>query len=130
MYKFNILFHPKHAISIVVYFRTRTAAQWEVCDAWIPWQMSLRKLEFDSREEDFYQALYTQSQSQFDTYVKSGTVVNNYAHIFDLLIRLRQVLPPQLQVFATQPSSKHANRILRLNSISTHHHVGVLNRGF
>ena len=53
--------------------------------------ITLRKDKFDEREEDFYEALYTQSQAQFATYVQSGTVVNNYAHIFDLLIRLRQV---------------------------------------
>lgn len=51
----------------------------------------LRKDGFDEREADFYEALYTQSQAQFGAYVQSGTVVNNYAHIFDLLIRLRQV---------------------------------------
>lgn len=34
--------------------------------------------------QDFYQALYTQSQAQFDTYVGSGTILNNYAHIFDV----------------------------------------------
>ena len=51
----------------------------------------LRRDRFDEREADFYDALFTQSQAQFDGYVQSGTVVNNYAHIFDLLIRLRQV---------------------------------------
>lgn len=65
--------------------------------------ITLRKDKFDEREDDFYEALYTQSQAQFATYVQSGTVVNNYAHIFDLLIRLRQVhfslhaLPPFLR---------------------------------
>lgn len=53
--------------------------------------MLLRKDAFDDREMDFYEALYTQSQAQFGAYVESGTVLNNYAHIFDLLIRLRQV---------------------------------------
>lgn len=51
----------------------------------------LRKDKFDDREMDFYEALYTQSQAQFGAYVETGTVLNNYAHIFDLLIRLRQV---------------------------------------
>jgi len=46
----------------------------------------------DEREEDFYQALYTQSQAQFNTYLQNGTVLNNYAHIFDILIRLRQAV--------------------------------------
>ena len=53
--------------------------------------MLLRKDAFDDREMDFYEALYTQSQAQFGAYVELGTVLNNYAHIFDLLIRLRQV---------------------------------------
>lgn len=38
------------------------------------------------------QSLYTQSQTQFNAYVSSGTLLNNYAHIFDLLIRLRQAV--------------------------------------
>ena len=32
----------------------------------------LRKDRFDEREEDFYEALYTQSQAQFDAYVQTG----------------------------------------------------------
>lgn len=52
----------------------------------------LRKDSLDEREADFYEALYTQSQAQFGAYVSAGTVVNNYAHIFDLLIRLRQAV--------------------------------------
>jgi DNA repair protein RAD16 len=51
----------------------------------------LRKDHFNRAEQDYYEALYTQSQAQFGSFVQTGTVVNNYAHIFDLLIRLRQV---------------------------------------
>eukprot|EP00963_Diacronema_lutheri_P002930 scaffold239_cov382-Pavlova_lutheri.AAC.5 len=57
-----------------------------------PRTLLLRRDAFDEREHDFYEALYTQSQSQFDTYVRTGTLLNNYAHIFDLLIRLRQAV--------------------------------------
>ncbi|MCO5551283.1 hypothetical protein L7F22_004782 [Adiantum nelumboides] len=61
----------------------------------------LRRDSFDPREEDFYQALYTQSQSQFNTYIDAGTLVNNYAHIFDLLTRLRQAVDhPYLVVYS------------------------------
>ena len=60
----------------------------------------LRKDRFDEREEDFYEAMYTQSQAQFDAYVESGTLLNNYSHVFDLLIKLRQAcgLDPMLCV--------------------------------
>ena len=37
------------------------------------------------------QALYTQSHARFSAYVNAGVLLNNYAHIFDLLTRLRQV---------------------------------------
>lgn len=52
--------------------------------------MTIRKDKFDEREEDFYEALYKQSQAQYGNYVAAGTLVNNYAHIFGLLMRLRQ----------------------------------------
>jgi hypothetical protein len=93
-----------------------------------PRLVKLRQDKMDEKEEDFYQALYTQSQAQFNTYLQastrlnepvshsdtpvalslgsgklticasrtrgclalqSGTVLNNYAHIFDILIRYR-----------------------------------------
>ena len=63
--------------------------------------VKVRRELLDEREADFYEALYTQSQAQFDTYVKSGTVLNNYAHIFDILIRLRQAVDhPYLVLFS------------------------------
>lgn len=66
----------------------------------------LRRDTFDTREEDYYQSLYTQSQSQFNTYVSSGTLLNNYAHIFDLLTRLRQAVDhPYLVVYSRTGSS-------------------------
>ena len=49
-------------------------------------------IELDTFENDFYQALYTQSQAKFGTYVQAGTLLQNYAHLFDLLTRLRQAV--------------------------------------
>jgi hypothetical protein len=62
----------------------------------------LRKDRFDDREMDFYEALYTQSQAQFGAFVEAGTILSNYAHIFDLLIRLRQV-----SAFPGRPPIRH-----------------------
>jgi hypothetical protein len=45
----------------------------------------LRRTRFDAREADFYEALYTQSRASFGAYVQAGTLLNNYAHIFDLV---------------------------------------------
>ncbi|CAL5086499.1 unnamed protein product [Urochloa decumbens] len=54
--------------------------------------VTLRRDSFDKNEMEFYEALYTQSVTQFDSYVSAGTLMNNYAHIFDLLTRLRQAV--------------------------------------
>lgn len=54
--------------------------------------VTLRRDSFDKNEMEFYEALYTQSVTQFDAYVDAGTLMNNYAHIFDLLTRLRQAV--------------------------------------
>lgn len=55
-----------------------------------PRLVQIKEVRLHPVEEDFYSALYTQTKSSFDDYVASGTLLNNYAHIFDLLIRMRQ----------------------------------------
>uniref|UniRef100_I1QB11 Uncharacterized protein n=1 Tax=Oryza glaberrima TaxID=4538 RepID=I1QB11_ORYGL len=63
--------------------------------------VTLRRDSFDKNEMEFYEALYTQSRTQFDSYVDAGTLMNNYAHIFDLLTRLRQAVDhPYLVAFS------------------------------
>lgn len=71
-----------------------------------PRVVKVRQERLDEKEEDFYQALYTQSQAQFNTYLQSGTVLNNYAHIFDILIRLRQAVDhPYLVIYSEAQSA-------------------------
>ncbi|KAJ3670458.1 hypothetical protein LUZ60_010782 [Juncus effusus] len=63
--------------------------------------VTLRKDSLDKSELEFYEALYTQSCTQFDSYVAAGTLMNNYAHIFDLLTRLRQAVDhPYLVIYS------------------------------
>lgn len=64
--------------------------------------VTLRKDSLDVKEEDYYTSLYNESQAQFNTYVQAGTLMNNYAHIFDLLTRLRQAVDhPYLVVYSS-----------------------------
>ena len=56
-----------------------------------PRTVRLRRDAFDEREADFFGALYTQQRAEFGAYVAAGTLLNNYAHVFDMLVRLRQV---------------------------------------
>ncbi|KAK1389047.1 ATP-dependent helicase rhp16 [Heracleum sosnowskyi] len=75
-----------------------------------PRMILLRKDSLDIKEEDYYTSLYNESRAQFNTYVTEGTVMNNYAHIFDLLTRLRQAVDhPYLVVYSKTALSKNAS---------------------
>lgn len=66
-----------------------------------PRLVTLRSIRLHPVEEDFYNALYTQTKSSFDDYVAEGTLLNNYAHIFDLLTKMRQAVNhPYLIVYS------------------------------
>lgn len=44
-----------------------------------PRTVIIKPIRLHPREEDFYNALYTQTKSSFDDYVAEGTLLNNYA---------------------------------------------------
>jgi DNA repair protein RAD16 len=44
--------------------------------------VTIRTIRLHPIEEDFYNALYSQTKASFDDYVAEGTMLNNYAHIF------------------------------------------------
>lgn len=68
----------------------------------------LRRDCLDVKEDDYYKSLYNESQAQFNTYIDSGTLMNNYAHIFDLLTRLRQAVDhPYLVVYSKAAASRN-----------------------
>jgi len=71
-----------------------------------PRLVQIKPIKLHPVEEDFYSALYTQTKSSFNDYVESGTLLNNYAHIFDLLIRMRQSADhPYLVVYSKKNTS-------------------------
>ena len=55
-----------------------------------PLTIDIRETEMNEVERDFYESLYMLTRAKFDGYVKKGSVLHNYAHIFELLSRLRQ----------------------------------------
>ncbi|PPD92374.1 hypothetical protein GOBAR_DD10677 [Gossypium barbadense] len=74
--------------------------------------ISLRRDTMDIKETDYYESLYSESQAQFNTYVQAGTVMNNYAHIFDLLTRLRQAVDhPYLVVYSSTAAQRAGNMV-------------------
>lgn len=65
--------------------------------------VQIKPIRLHPVEEDFYSALYTQTKSSFNDYVDSGTLLNNYAHIFDLLIRMHQFVDhPYLVIYSNK----------------------------
>ncbi|QDZ23350.1 ATP-dependent helicase [Chloropicon primus] len=57
-----------------------------------PLNIEVREMVLDAKEKDFYESLYKETQVKFDAYVNKGTLLHNYAHIFELLSRLRQAV--------------------------------------
>lgn len=55
-----------------------------------PRVVEIRRDFLNELEEDFYISLFSESRTKFASYVRQGTVLNNYAHIFELLSKLRQ----------------------------------------
>ncbi|BEI80575.1 hypothetical protein CcaverHIS002_0111040 [Cutaneotrichosporon cavernicola] len=56
-----------------------------------PRTIVVRRDYFSPQEKELYMSLFTNAQRQFDTYVTSGTVLNNYSNIFSLITRMRQM---------------------------------------
>ncbi|KAI9335870.1 SNF2 family N-terminal domain-containing protein [Pilaira anomala] len=55
-----------------------------------PRTVIVRRDVFTEEEEDVYTSLYSDVARTFTTYVEAGTVLNNYANIFELLMKMRQ----------------------------------------
>ena len=74
-----------------------------------PRLVTIRTVRLHPVESDFYEALYTQTQTSFNDFVSEGTLLNNYAHIFDLLMRMRQAVDhPYLVVYSKRDSVREA----------------------
>ncbi|CAN6670025.1 DNA repair protein Rad16p [Trichomonascus vanleenenianus] len=53
--------------------------------------VEVRRDYFNEEEKDLYASIYSDSTRKFNTYVNEGVVLNNYANIFSLITRMRQV---------------------------------------
>lgn len=72
--------------------------------------VQIKSIRLHPFEEDFYNAVYTKTTSSFNEYVQEGTLLNNYAHIFDLLMRMRQaVCHPYLVLHSKKDSARGTN---------------------
>lgn len=56
-----------------------------------PRVVEIRRDFFNEEEVDVYSSIYSDTVRQFNTYVAQGVVLNNYANIFSLITRMRQM---------------------------------------
>ncbi|ODQ78737.1 hypothetical protein BABINDRAFT_14364 [Babjeviella inositovora NRRL Y-12698] len=56
-----------------------------------PRVVEIRRDTFNEEEKDLYSSLYSDSRRRFNDYVAEGVVLNNYANIFTLITRMRQL---------------------------------------
>lgn len=56
-----------------------------------PRVVEIRRDRFNEEEKDLYTSLYSDSKRKFNAYVAEGVVLNNYANIFTLITRMRQL---------------------------------------
>lgn len=55
-----------------------------------PRSVAIRRVEFSEPEKQFYDALWSNSKIAFEQMLAHGTVMQNYAHVLELLLRVRQ----------------------------------------
>jgi DNA repair protein RAD16 len=53
--------------------------------------IEIRRDRFNEEEKDLYTSLYSESKRKFNAFVAEGVVLNNYANIFTLITRMRQI---------------------------------------
>ncbi|KAK9458619.1 SNF2 family N-terminal domain-containing protein [Lipomyces oligophaga] len=53
--------------------------------------VDVRRDRFNEEEQDLYRSIYSDSARRFNSYVAQGVVLNNYANIFTLITRMRQM---------------------------------------
>lgn len=56
-----------------------------------PRVVEIRRDYFNPEEKDLYESIYSDSSRKFNTFVAQGVVLNNYANIFTLITRMRQM---------------------------------------
>jgi SNF2 family DNA or RNA helicase len=73
-----------------------------------PRQVDIERVQFSESEQLFYDALWSNSKIAFEQMLAHGTVMQNYAHVLELLLRVRQACDhPQLVVDHQRRRQEH-----------------------
>ncbi|KAI8341863.1 SNF2 family N-terminal domain-containing protein [Chlamydoabsidia padenii] len=55
-----------------------------------PRTITVRRDVFNEEEDEVYRSLFSDTARRFNSYIEDGSVLNNYANIFELLTKMRQ----------------------------------------
>ena len=88
-----------------------------------PADVQLLELEPTPEEHDFYQALYKRSKTEFDTFVEQGRVLHEYAHVLELLLRLRQCCNHPFLVMSRADTANALGKVAKAFMGNTSKHV-------
>lgn len=72
-----------------------------------PKTVNIEYLSFSREEQDIYDAIYNDSQIKFSYFRQAGKIGKNYASIFQLLTRLRQICCHPHLAIQSKDSQKH-----------------------
>ena len=61
-------------------------------------------------ERDFYDCTFNKKKTQFDKFVSSGTVLSNFTHVFEMILRLRQICDHPYLIYA-RSDVKHIDKL-------------------
>ncbi|AQZ10507.1 RAD16 (YBR114W) [Zygosaccharomyces parabailii] len=74
--------------------------------------VTVRRDYFNEEEKDLYRSLYTDVKRKFNSYVEEGVVLNNYANIFTLITRMRQLADHPDLVLKRLPGSDASDGVI------------------
>lgn len=78
-----------------------------------PRVVEIRRDFFNEEEIDIYSSIYSDTLRTFNTYVAQGVVLNNYANIFSLITRMRQMADhPDLVLRRHAPINESQNTLV------------------
>ncbi|XP_027774337.1 ATP-dependent helicase rhp16-like [Solanum pennellii] len=70
----------------------------------------MRKNSLDVDEFNYYKSLHNRSREQLDRYVEDGILMNNYAHVFAMITRLRQAADHRYLVMYSRKELASGNK--------------------
>ncbi|SCU88148.1 LAMI_0D08966g1_1 [Lachancea mirantina] len=75
--------------------------------------VTVRRDYFNEEEKDLYQSLYSDIKRKYNAYVEEGVVLNNYANLFTLITRMRQIADhPDLVLKRVKNGGEYADSVI------------------